>query len=754
MPSILYIVQVLEPNERETRAARGFGKVRPVYDQLNEPFQQAVDTWEETRSMPTNPLPRLYISKNRTLLAEACDYKGTLAVISNTRLEPWGGSHFLLTVDVVITQPVGECSPFESDEGSDQLPHEYLPKAWAKVQIVRVQRNIQFILSHEMEKVLFRRAYTTHRVSKHLPGDLKKARDPKGELVMQAIENILTGVTAVDEAKWGALRHAPSPSAQPSAPKEKSRTGLGRKRKIANSPPEQAAQRVKSETGSPQPRDATLVGQNNRSPSSSHDTTPDKNSHTPSVSPDVHSPMVSQDEMLPSSPSKDGYDPEQQPQSDKMYTKYLAPDDETMAQPSEADGKNREYYLEEAHKLWEKVFAVCREKNVPIVNIKKYTKNTSAFPNAEGYFKHVYYVHGDNNIVVQTFRRMTITQRVIELVSLLKLRGLPRMGQIVEVLQEDGGEEIVGLSMQRYQKTLKHYTHSHSHHRLTACQKMDLVRQMLDCIRTIHAAGIAHRDLSEVNFMVNANPDRKLSDGSVGADVFLIDFGKAVFTRAEDVRQWWVDRPKVAGEYEGEVLPETQEELDAWCAELPWIKAKPDHGYRHYRSIQTLPRSRSDHNVLPWLIEPAAEDVYSLGTILWKVFAETEPWHGILDTDLRGLRDMVQDDFRIQKALEREVPGEQSRELLARLIRANPEDRSTPTNLLTWMNQQDIRMALLNEWTIHAPVGRSERHAKAAFKFEEEQAKEHPLKRSGSSSGGTGTSSGRGRRPKRIILIP
>lgn len=103
-------------------------------------------------------------------------------------------------------------------------------------------------------------------------------------------------------------------------------------------------------------------------------------------------------------------------------------------------------------------------------------------------------------------------------------------------------------------------------------------------MQVIHEAGLAHRDLSEVNFMVSRQ-EGKLEDGSEKVVVYLIDFGKSVFCRADDVRQWFVDVPRGPDEYKDDVVPESKDELDEWCKNLPWIKAKPDHGYRMYRYV-------------------------------------------------------------------------------------------------------------------------------------------------------------------------
>ncbi|KAI8080083.1 kinase-like domain-containing protein [Halteromyces radiatus] len=371
---------------------------------------------------------------------------------------------------------------------------------------------------------------------------------------------------------------------------------------------------------------------------------------------------------------------------------------------------------------------------------------------------------------------MTASQRVIEIISLLKVKGFPHMAEILEVLHadDDEGQEVIGLSMRRYQRTLKQYTHSHSHHRLTAHQKLDIIRQMLHCIESIHDVGIAHRDLSEVNFMVDElDNDPRLPDGSTAAHVYLIDFGKAIFTTPEDARRWWIAPVpkqyqqqlllKAQGsiststsssttttaassptpispsggspsadlttmtlpghEYDGEVIPETKEDLDTWCERLPLVYLKPDHGYRHYRSIQTLPRNRTDHAILPWLVDPMAEDMYSMGTLMWKIFAETEPWHGILDTDLRQLRETVEEDEKIEIRVKREIAGDLSQQLVLFCLKTQPEERATATDLLAWLDQPNITKGLLEEWTVHAPTERKKRHAKSAFEFEEEQAR-------------------------------
>ncbi|KAG0167664.1 hypothetical protein DFQ28_005842 [Apophysomyces sp. BC1034] len=302
------------------------------------------------------------------------------------------------------------------------------------------------------------------------------------------------------------------------------------------------------------------------------------------------------------------------------------------------------------------------------------------------------------------------------------------MAQILEVLYNDQGD-IVGLSMERYQATLKEYGRPHPHYRLTAYQKYDIIYQMLKCMKTIHAAGLAHRDLSEVNFMVNTI-DGELEDQSSKICLYLIDFGKSIFCNPQDVRDWFVEAPhgKEVEATDDDVAPKYAEELHLWCANLPWIKGKPDHGYRMYRSIQTLPKTRTDNQILPWLIQPQSEDMYSAVVMMWKIFSETEPWRGILDSDIQGLRYVAEDDYRIQKAIESEVHGELSRALLFKCLRAQPQDRETAASVLEWITRDDIKDGLLTEWKMYSSETRASRRAKPLHRREDE-LKEKPKQR-------------------------
>lgn len=114
-----------------------------------------------------------------------------------------------------------------------------------------------------------------------------------------------------------------------------------------------------------------------------------------------------------------------------------------------------------------------------------------------------------------------------------------------------------------------------------------------------------------------------------------------------------------------------------------------------------------------------AEDMYSIGVMIWKLFSDSEPWRGILDTDLQGLRYAAEDDYRIERALEREVEGRVSRELLLKVIRVHPKDRVTASDLRAWFEKEDIRQKLLNEWHTFSSDKRSSRKAKRMQGYDE-----------------------------------
>jgi serine/threonine protein kinase len=136
--------------------------------------------------------------------------------------------------------------------------------------------------------------------------------------------------------------------------------------------------------------------------------------------------------------------------------------------------------------------------------------------------------------------------------------------------------------------------------------------------------------------------------------------------------------------------------------------------------------------------------MYSIGVMVWKVFTDTEPWRGILDTDLQGLRYVAEDDYRIQRALEGEVHGELSRQLLLKCLKTRPQDRATASEILEWITRDDVREGLVGEWKMYSSDTRASRRSKNLYGFddtEETEEKKKPRRR----GNGSGSNRGRGR---------
>ncbi|KAF9363465.1 Receptor-interacting serine/threonine-protein kinase 1 [Mortierella sp. NVP85] len=323
----------------------------------------------------------------------------------------------------------------------------------------------------------------------------------------------------------------------------------------------------------------------------------------------------------------------------------------------------------------------AEEKGVPYINWDTIVP-TLTMDSAQGLFKRIYHVQGDSSLVIQNFKEMdkeSFEQRVREVACLLKLRGLEGVGQIQSVI-DDGKDRLVGLSMTKYAHTLKAYATNARRHP-SPCQKISLIRDMVMALSDIHESGLAHRDLSEVNIMIDEDFTNKLEDNTPRPLVRVIDFGKSVFVKPEEVQRWSIR----------ETVPKEELEL------LPMVVLVPDHGYKLYRSIMTLPRTKYDTAPLP-PVDPLAEDVYSLGVLIWRTFSGKSPWNGAIEDDLKTIRYLVKSDDQIKFQLEREITGKKSRELLLKCLTANPDNRWTARQLKEWLNRPEICSELLKEF--------------------------------------------------------
>ncbi|KAG0261278.1 Receptor-interacting serine/threonine-protein kinase 1 [Mortierella polycephala] len=360
-------------------------------------------------------------------------------------------------------------------------------------------------------------------------------------------------------------------------------------------------------------------------------------------------------------------------------TSLSAPDGESQSAPDRLS--LHEQITKRGTKILQELKRIAKTHDVPYTRWSA-IEPTLTVDSAHGLFKRIYHVRGQSGLVVQNFKEMdaeSFEQRVREVACLLKLRGLDGVGQIQSVIENEENH-LVGLSMTKYGYTLKQYATNARRHP-TPYQKLYLVRDMISAMCAIHQAGLAHRDLSEVNIMVDEDPKERLEDHSPKPRVKVIDFGKSVFVDPDEVQRWSMQDQV------------SKDELDL----LPMVVLPPDHGYKLYRSILTLPKTKHDHSPLP-PVDPQSEDVYSLGVLIWRTFSGKSPWDGTIEDDLKAIRYLVSRDAQIKFQLEREVAGPISRELLLHCLTAQAETRWTTRQLKEWLDRPEIARELLREF--------------------------------------------------------
>nr|CAG8594179.1 11571_t:CDS:10 [Entrophospora candida] len=317
--------------------------------------------------------------------------------------------------------------------------------------------------------------------------------------------------------------------------------------------------------------------------------------------------------------------------------------------------------------IWNRLVQEAAVRNIPVIDIISLDKEKVM--KAEGCFKSVYHLKNNQNSVLQYFKRIndeTLEARFKEVAFCLKIIGASNTGQI-KAIYKNKNNQLVGISMEKYKCTLKEHLFD-SKKKFTGGQKFKIIRDFVNGMKEIHDAGFAHRDLSEVNLMLDENDN-----------LVVIDFGKAEFIGREDAQKWTI-----------KTIPEERLNI------LPKIFTTPDHGYKLYRSAVTLPHRNNDKTELRNPIDPLKEDIYSVGVLIWRIFSGQAPWGGILDTDLKELRKIVGDEKLIRFYIERQVMGQKSKDLLYMAIRSSPKDRHNINELLTFLDRNKDK--LIQEW--------------------------------------------------------
>lgn len=469
----------------EKPRVRNFNTMAEIFDILNAHFYdtiKAMKDYEDGGDVDPNqlPLPRLYISKNRTMLEfAASDPKAVLTILINVSVqkctEPQKKGLFHVRADAVHVHPLGNRHDLDQLQWPEKIAQaEYAPRAWIKVKILKIVRGFEIDVSDRMEKEIFKRLYTTTRLaydpresplhnqmakvfvksaigSPLGPEDAIDYESAEARIVPEKLPKVGVPITSAASTALAAPKIEP---ARPELPSLAATTEEKMDVDVSLSAPE----------GSLSEKANAPAGQSVDQPAETL-TNDDENVQEDDIEDGDEEDDQDQDYDYDDegSYSKGGEDEPSQNATSASQSQSRTPvrqeeaitfmrviDNENEA--AEKDDKQledeamRAVYRERSKAIWDKLVSskssihthtymhrndcflnhslcflsiVCGDNDIDVINVKKYTENVSTFPNAEGYFKQVYYVSNDPTVVVQTFRHMTMYQRITELVCLL-----------------------------------------------------------------------------------------------------------------------------------------------------------------------------------------------------------------------------------------------------------------------------------------------------------------------------------------------
>ncbi|KAJ9059756.1 hypothetical protein DSO57_1038193 [Entomophthora muscae] len=314
-------------------------------------------------------------------------------------------------------------------------------------------------------------------------------------------------------------------------------------------------------------------------------------------------------------------------------------------------------------------------------------------PIMDGHFK-VIFAHPNPKLrdicVVSLFKCIepsNLPARLNELALLVKFKGIKGFSQINSIVL-DSQRQIIGFVLKRHAATFKEVLHRGN---LAPQIKLGLTYRLARVLRDLHNRNVAHRDLSEVNLMVDINlfeeikgsittfnrprKSQKTSETSkaiklegnledlISEDPIIIDFGKSALLSSQYTRVFkdvtgslppYVSAP--------EYLPKLR--LDV-----------PDEGFRLYRSIVTLPgpkRASPEECIFDGL----KEDVYGFGIIMFRVITGTMPWGSIQESCIGRLREIVSNESEQKRFLLQDLPHSPFwRKLLLKTLHPDPDIR-------------------------------------------------------------------------------
>lgn len=178
--SVLYVIRGVDIGEKP-RARSFTNLMAEVFDILNASFYDTIKAMKDredggTEEVNELPLPRLYISKNRTMLEfAASDPKAVLTVLINATVkkctEPNKKGLYHVQADAVLVHPLGNRHDLDQLHWPEKIAQaEYAPRAWIKVKILKIVRGFEADITEKMEREIFKRLYTTTRLA-HDPKD-------------------------------------------------------------------------------------------------------------------------------------------------------------------------------------------------------------------------------------------------------------------------------------------------------------------------------------------------------------------------------------------------------------------------------------------------------------------------------------------------------------------------------------------------------------------------------------------------------
>ncbi|KAI9292884.1 hypothetical protein K502DRAFT_62064 [Neoconidiobolus thromboides FSU 785] len=235
-------------------------------------------------------------------------------------------------------------------------------------------------------------------------------------------------------------------------------------------------------------------------------------------------------------------------------------------------------------------------------------------------------------------------------------------------------------------------------YKLTGRFKFHIIYQLVLKLNLIHQYDIVHNDLSEVNVLLtksliellnireeneeNINDIKKHLNPYNLKDIkeyepIIIDFGKSMSLNMNFIKNIQVKRHSLINKDD--------------LIHLPLIKlCKPEHGFVLYRSILTIPIHHKQEFIQPIkLYDPKKEDIYSLGILIFRILTNLSPWGGVLEKQLKQIREIIEDPIEQYKHLKRDLKDNNCwLELLCFLLHPKPE--------LRWNSREIVKYLKVN----------------------------------------------------------